>query len=60
MWTRKYKDYPTDRALKQQRVETGKGIVGCEMHENFGWGHTYDLPKKRKAGFFTKLLRKWL
>ena len=35
-----------DQPLKRERVEPGKGIVGCEMHEDFGWGeryHSWDL-----------------
>lgn len=49
MWFREYKDYPTDKTLKQQRVEPGQGIRGCEMHELNGWGNTVHVPVKKKT-----------
>ena len=57
MWPKNYKDKPPDTPLKKNRIESGKGIVGCEMHEINGWGTSYHLPKKKK-GFFRKLLSK--
>jgi hypothetical protein len=57
MWAREFKDYPTDSMLKKEQVESGHGIVGCEMHEIFGWGQTYHIPpKKEKRGLFRTLL----
>lgn len=41
MWWREYKDYPPDAPLKKETVEPGRGIVGCEMHENNGWGLSF-------------------
>lgn len=48
MWYREYKDYPPDTPLIHEKVEPGKGIIGCEMHELNGWGITLHRPKKRK------------
>lgn len=56
MWPKNFKDYPTDTQLKQKQVESGKGIIGCEMHEQMGFGHVHDIPKKpTKVGFFRRL-----
>lgn len=61
MWAREFKDYPTDTTLKKEQVEPGKGIIGCEMHEPFGWGHSYHItPKNQKPGLFRSLLRQIL
>lgn len=54
MWPKIYKDYPVDSALKKQKVEPGKGIIGCEMHELNGWGATYHVPSKRKKKWCKK------
>lgn len=51
MWFKKYRDYPIDRPLKQEKVETGNGIVGCEMHELNGWGNELHQPKKKRKKF---------
>lgn len=56
MWFKQYKDYPIDTSLIHERVEPGKGIVGCEMHEPNGWGESYTLPKRKKGGLIRKLL----
>lgn len=57
MWHREFKDYPPDSPLIQQQVDTGHGIIGCEMHEPNGWGENYQHPvKKKKRGFFANLL----
>lgn len=56
MWARKYKDYPPDSSLKQQTTESGKGIIGCEMHELFGWGEQHHIPKKKKGGTIRAIL----
>ncbi len=55
MWPKKYKDYPEDAPLIKEPVETGKGIVGVEMHEVNGWSETLHTPKKRKKGLFHRL-----
>ncbi|MEC7838871.1 MAG: hypothetical protein VX777_02390 [Chlamydiota bacterium] len=56
MWPKEYKDYPKDSPLKKERVSTGKGIIGCEMHEHNGWGETSHRPKPRKRGLVYSLL----
>ncbi len=38
MWFRRYKDYPIDAPLLKETVESGKGVIGCEMHDRNGWG----------------------
>lgn len=56
MWPKNFKDYPTDTPLKHETVEPGKGIIGCEMHEQMGWGHEHHVyPKPKKVGFFRKI-----
>lgn len=37
MWRNTYKDYAPDDDWIQERVEPGRGIIGCEMHEINGW-----------------------
>ena len=56
MWQKSYKDYPNDSPLKKETVESGKGIIGCEMHDVNGWGISHHVPKKRKKGFFSSML----
>lgn len=56
MWFRKYRDYPIDRPLIKERVETGKGIVGCEMHELNGWGSQFHQHVPRKRGWWAKII----
>ena len=58
MWHKEYEDYPIDEPLRKERVESGKGIVGCEMHEINGWGQTLHSPKVKKRGLFAALLNK--
>lgn len=48
MWFREYKDYPIDKPLLKQQVESGKGIIGCEMHERNGWGVAFHRPFPKK------------
>lgn len=38
MWFKRYKDYPIDAPLLKETVESGKGVIGCEMHDRNGWG----------------------
>lgn len=56
MWYKEYKDYPPDTDLKHERVASGHGIVGCEMHEQLGWGHSHKMntPKPKKT-FWSRL-----
>jgi len=56
MWPKFYRDYPVDKPLNQQQVESGKGIIGCEMHDLNGWGENYHIPKKRGKGGLSSLL----
>jgi hypothetical protein len=56
MWPKEYRDYPIDSPLIQEKVEPSHGIIGCEMHELNGWGHGYDIPKKKRRGLFGSLL----
>jgi hypothetical protein len=48
MWQKEYRDYKKDQPLVKQRVEPGRGIIGCEMHELNGWGNTLHQIKKKK------------
>lgn len=41
MWPKVYKDYPCDGPLKHQQIFSGKGIMGCEMHEINGLGNSW-------------------
>lgn len=60
MWWKEYQDCPYDEPLRKERVETGKGIIGCEMNDRNGYGTTLHRSKYRvKRGFFTGLLS-WL
>ena len=56
MWFREYKDYPIDSGLKRERVEPGKGIVGCEMHDLNGWGNQIHRCRKPRKGIIARLL----
>lgn len=44
--------------MVKEKVESGHGIIGCEMHEPNGWGESYHIMKKRsqKKGVFRTLL----
>lgn len=54
MWPKNYKDYPKDASLKKEEVSSGKGIIGCEMHEVNGWGESYHIPKRKKSPVYQK------
>lgn len=57
MWHREYRDYETDKPLIKYQVEPGKGIIGCEMHDLNGWGHTIHIAvKKHHKGIIASLL----
>jgi hypothetical protein len=57
MWPKNYKDYKEDAPLVQQKLEPGKGIVGCEMHDLNGWGDSLHV-KKRKQGAFSRFIQR--
>lgn len=57
MWPKVYRDYPPDQTLKKSRVEPGKGIIGCEMHDLNGWGNSLHVPRRaKKKGLIAALL----
>jgi hypothetical protein len=55
MWWKAFRDYPPHQSVKQQQVEAGRGIVGCEMHDLNGWGEEYHHPAPTKKGWFTSV-----
>ena len=59
MWDREYRDYKPDEPLRKQNLESGRGIVGCEMHEIFGWGSRLHTPCPPEKGFLAVLLNRW-
>jgi hypothetical protein len=62
MWKNTYKDYKPDEKFTHKSVEPGKGIIGCEMNETFGWGAQPPPPSQEKIGLLRILLRllfKW-
>lgn len=56
MWWREFKDYRPDDPLIKERVESGHGIIGCEMHDINGWGIKYHRYRKPRPGLIGKLL----
>lgn len=57
MWPKSYRDYPTDTPLIKHQVKTGKGIIGCEMHDLNGWGNSLHIPvKEKKSSFFSTFI----
>ena len=63
MWWQEYADYCYEKPLKQETVETGKGIIGCEMHDRHGYGiedHQYQDRKKRKKKSLIRALSSYL
>lgn len=60
MWPKAYKNYPVDTDLIKEQIETGKGIIGCEMHELNGWGNTFHVPRRvKKRNLIEWLLQLW-
>lgn len=55
MWDRENEEYPKDSPFKQQKVQSGQGIVGCEMHETYGWQLSLHRPRTRPKGVLTSL-----
>lgn len=49
MWQKSYRDYPKDEPLVKQKVEAGKGITGCEMHDLNGWGESWHCTRQKKT-----------
>lgn len=56
MWFKEYRDYPIDRPLINEKVEPGKGIIGCEMHDLNGWGSELHHVRPRKKRGWAKLM----
>lgn len=56
MWFKEYRDYPIDRPLIKEKVESNKGIIGCEMHELNGWGSHLHQIKPKKMGLWAKFI----
>lgn len=56
MWFREFKDYPIDKKVIRAPVETGKGIIGCEMNELMGWGNNIHIAPKKRKGIVARLL----
>lgn len=55
MWDYKYKKKPKDKKLNSEEVESGKGIIGCEMHELNGWGEEQHQYKREGGGLLRSL-----
>ncbi len=56
MWFKEYRDYPIDKPLIKEQVESGRGIIGCEMHDLNGWGTHMHQIKPRKKGWWGKFV----
>lgn len=48
MWFKHYRDYPHDKPIIKEQVEPGHGIIGCEMHDLYGWGTSYHVTKRHQ------------
>ena len=59
MWPKSYKDYKTDESLVKQQVHSGKGIVGCEMHDLNGWGNSLTSSRKKKIWFYANFIHRF-
>ena len=55
MWDQDYQEYPKDTANKKCQVEAGKGIVGCEMHEVYGWAANFHKKPPKPPGLLQQL-----
>lgn len=58
MWWKEYRDYPHDRPLKKMKIESGKGIIGCEMHEIHGYGESFHNTRVHKREGLLHSLKK--
>lgn len=57
MWSKNYRDYKLDQPLIKNKVDSGRGIIGCEMHDLNGWGEHHHKPaKKVKRGIVATLV----
>jgi hypothetical protein len=56
MWKNTYKDYKPNTQFVQQKVESGKGLIGCEMNELNGWGENRSISRPKKKGILRLLL----
>jgi len=56
MWFKEYRDYKIDEALVKEKICSGRGLTGCEMHEINGWGNTLHQPKKKRRGGISTLI----
>ena len=53
MYFDEYRDYRHDGRLMHHSLHSGRGVVGCEMREFFGWGDT--LHRRGRPLFFPEL-----
>lgn len=58
MWPKSYRDYRKDKECIKYPIETGKAIKGCEMHEFYGWGTSYQQKCESKKGILRRLIDK--
>jgi hypothetical protein len=57
MWWSSYQDLQEDEPLKRHTVEAGRGINGCEMKEECGWGLTkHKYLRQQSPGFLRTLI----
>jgi hypothetical protein len=56
VWRSIYKDYKPDGKWIKEEVESGKGIIGCEMHELNGWGNNIHKHEIKKDGWIRTFL----
>lgn len=56
MWFKQYRDYKTDKPLVKEKVEPGRGIIGCEMHDLNGWGNSLHQQRPQKKGLIATLI----
>jgi hypothetical protein len=52
VWKNTYKDYKPNDKFIQTKVETGKGISGCEMNEAYGWEKSTKILEQAKDRCF--------
>ncbi len=58
MWPKFYRDYKEHDPMVKEQVRPSRGIVGCEMHDQNGWGDMR-LPYRPNRGAFVRFLN-WL
>lgn len=56
MWFKQYRDYPIDSPLIREKVESGLGITGCEMHDLNGWGTHLHHERLSRKSFWAKFI----